>query len=254
MKQYTNYIFDFYGTLVDIETDEDKPSFWKKMAELYSVYGADYSWKELKNTYRALVVEEERLLRERIGCKEPEILLEKVFLRLYKEAKNRHECDFVPENEEEFLYHIANTFRVLSRKRLKAYKNTISTLKELKKNGCNTYLLSNAQGIFTRPEIEICGVAPYLDDIFISSDHERKKPDKAFLEELIQKYHLNRKETVMIGNDFISDMGIAHACNVDGIFLNSFLYDENELKKRNRYHHPVIDDISEILQPDTSEV
>ena len=105
---------------------------------------------------------------------------------LLKEAKHTHKTAFEITSEKDFLYHIANSFRVLSRKRIGAYKNTISTLKALKDRGCNVYLLSNAQGIFTRPEIELTGVAEYLDDIFISSDHERMKPDPVFLNELIE--------------------------------------------------------------------
>ena len=248
MKQYKNYIFDFYGTLVDIETDENKPSFWKKMSEIYTVYGADYSWKDLRDTYLSMVKQEQVLLAKEIHTDYPEILLEKVFLRLLKEAKHTHKTAFQITSEKDFLYHIANSFRVLSRKRIGAYKNTISTLKALKDRGCNVYLLSNAQGIFTRPEIELTGVAKYLDDIFISSDHERMKPDPVFLNELIEKHHLNKKETVMIGNDFSSDMAIAQACGVDGIFLNSFAYDAKELKEKNRFQHPIISDISEILE------
>ena len=30
--RYQNYIFDLYGTLVDIHTDENKASLWKKIA------------------------------------------------------------------------------------------------------------------------------------------------------------------------------------------------------------------------------
>lgn len=248
MKQYKNYIFDFYGTLVDIETDENKPSFWKKMAEIYRVYGADYSWKDLRDTYLSMVKQEQVLLAKEIHTDYPEILLEKVFLRLLKEAKHTHKTAFQIASESDFLYHISNSFRVLSRKRIGAYKHTCSTLKTLKERGCNVYLLSNAQGIFTRPEIELTGVAEYMDDIFISSDHQRMKPDPVFLNELISKHRLEKENTVMIGNDFSSDMAIAQACGVDGIFLNSFAYDAKELKEKNRFLHPIISDISEILE------
>lgn len=248
MKQYKNYIFDFYGTLVDIETDENKPSFWKKMAEIYRVYGADYSWKDLRDTYLSMVKQEQVLLAKEIHTDYPEILLEKVFLRLLKEAKHTHKTAFQIASESDFLYHISNSFRVLGRKRIGAYKHTCSTLKTLKERGCNVYLLSNAQGIFTRPEIELTGVAEYMDDIFISSDHQRMKPDPVFLNELISKHRLEKENTVMIGNDFSSDMAIAQACGVDGIFLNSFAYDAKELKEKNRFLHPIISDISEILE------
>lgn len=39
---YKNYIFDFYGTLVDILTDEKDPALWDKLAQLYQAYGAYY--------------------------------------------------------------------------------------------------------------------------------------------------------------------------------------------------------------------
>ena len=48
MKAYDNYIFDLYGTLVDIHTEENDPLVWKKLALLYGYYDADYSSEELK--------------------------------------------------------------------------------------------------------------------------------------------------------------------------------------------------------------
>ena len=33
MYMYKNFFFDLYGTLVDIRTDEQKPSLWRNLAE-----------------------------------------------------------------------------------------------------------------------------------------------------------------------------------------------------------------------------
>ena len=41
-RAYKNYIFDYYGTLVDILTDEKDPMLWDKLAQLYQAYGAAY--------------------------------------------------------------------------------------------------------------------------------------------------------------------------------------------------------------------
>ena len=38
--KYKNYIFDLYGTLIDINTNEWSAQLWKKMAILYGYYGA----------------------------------------------------------------------------------------------------------------------------------------------------------------------------------------------------------------------
>ena len=35
---YDNYIFDLYGTLVDIHTDESDTAIWEKLAMFYGYY------------------------------------------------------------------------------------------------------------------------------------------------------------------------------------------------------------------------
>ena len=62
---YQNYIFDLYGTLVDIRTDEWQAQLWKKMQLLYNYHGADYSYQEIK---RAYVRRQEREKKKVILC------------------------------------------------------------------------------------------------------------------------------------------------------------------------------------------
>ena len=35
---YDNYVFDLYGTLVDIRTDENRKEVWKSLSLFYSYY------------------------------------------------------------------------------------------------------------------------------------------------------------------------------------------------------------------------
>ena len=37
--QYDNYVFDLYGTLVDIHTEEDFPKLWEKLALFLDITG-----------------------------------------------------------------------------------------------------------------------------------------------------------------------------------------------------------------------
>ena len=55
MKTYKNFIFDLYATLVDIHTDQTKPSLWQYMSMVYSRYGAAYAWDEMQYEYFHLV-------------------------------------------------------------------------------------------------------------------------------------------------------------------------------------------------------
>jgi len=47
---YTDLIFDLYGTLVDIHTDEND-EVWEKTALYFGYYGAHYTGEELKNAF-----------------------------------------------------------------------------------------------------------------------------------------------------------------------------------------------------------
>ena len=39
---YDTYVFDLYGTLVDIHTEEDNAFLWEKLCVFYGFYGARY--------------------------------------------------------------------------------------------------------------------------------------------------------------------------------------------------------------------
>ena len=54
MKRYESYIFDLYGTLIDILTDETSPAFWRRIAGLYGCRGAKYGPRTMRESYRAL--------------------------------------------------------------------------------------------------------------------------------------------------------------------------------------------------------
>ena len=64
MKLYQDYIFDLYGTLVDMRTDEEQPLLWNKMCLLYGGYGAVYLPEELHVLYKRLVKEKEEHAKE----------------------------------------------------------------------------------------------------------------------------------------------------------------------------------------------
>ena len=48
---YKNFIFDVYGTLVDIHTNEYDLSTWQKLVNTLSFYDVNYTAEELKETY-----------------------------------------------------------------------------------------------------------------------------------------------------------------------------------------------------------
>ena len=45
---YDYYVFDLYGTLVDIHTEEDDRNLWEKMCLFYGYYDAHYTPEEMQ--------------------------------------------------------------------------------------------------------------------------------------------------------------------------------------------------------------
>ena len=45
--EYETYVFDLYGTLVDIHTEEEDEALWEKLAMFYGYYGALSAPEEL---------------------------------------------------------------------------------------------------------------------------------------------------------------------------------------------------------------
>ena len=221
---YTNYIFDLYGTLIDINTDEESTEFWYKLSLFYSFKGALYTAEELKESYITLVKSH---LDNLTDTNYPDFPLENVFSKLYTNK------NIIPSDE--LIIDTAHFFRTSSIKYIKLYDNVINLLELLKKKGKKIYFLSNAQRIFTLYEMRLLGIEKYFDDILFSADYKVCKPDENFYTTLINKHNLNIKNSIMIGNDYICDIEGASNVGLDSLYLHSNLSPEIKGKLKSTY-------------------
>lgn len=216
-------IFDFYGTLADIRTDETAAEVWIKMSQFYALYGACYTPSEMREKYEQTaqaMTEGIRGIRRDSHESFPEIQIEKVFEELFN-AKGIHA-------ENGLVIHVAQFFRVLTTKYLKLYEGTEDMLHSVKKAGKKIYLLSNAQRIFTEYEMNSLNITDYFDGIFISSDFEFKKPDIRFFRKLLDTYHILPESAIMIGNDGICDVSGAKKAGLRTLYVHSNISPDEE--------------------------
>lgn len=230
---YDNYVFDLYGTLVDIRTDENLDFVWEKLALFYGYYKALYTPDELKEAYGRLVAGKEKEMKySHEAC--PEIEITEVFEDLFSEKG--------VESGKELAVHAGQFFRVLSTEYLRIYDGTEQMLKQLRDEGKNVYLLSNAQRIFTEYEMHILDIFKYFNGVLISSDYETKKPDQKFFDILFEKYPMDKSKTLFIGNDSTTDIAGASKAGLDTYYICSNIspkgdsapnatYSENEFEK-----------------------
>lgn len=205
-----NYIFDLYGTLVDIKTNEEKESLWEGLADFYGSCGAVYFPAELKNVYLRLLGQEERSHGQNY-----DVRIEKIFQRMF-ENKNVHK-------DIEYALEAGRLFRRLSIEYIRLYDGVPALLSALKSRGGKIFLLSNAQSIFTVHELRQLGIYDFFDGIYISSDYGVKKPDIRFFNILIEKERLVPKECIMIGNDRNADIAGALSAGMGTFYIHSNL-------------------------------
>ncbi len=211
--EYQNYLFDLYGTLVDIHTEEDLPEIWQRLACFYGYYGAGYTPEELRDCYEKIIKRAENVMKGDSHEMFPELQIEDVFLELFT-AKGA-------KADKTLAIHAGQFFRVLSTDYVKLYEGAGELLDFLKQQGKNVYLLSNAQRIFTEYEMRALGIYDKFDKIYISSDYHCKKPDIKFYNILLDELQLDRKKTIMIGNDNKCDIEGAKAAGLDTFYIHS---------------------------------
>ncbi len=203
-----NVLFDLYGTLADIRTDEESPAFWERLF----LNGAGFTREEYLSRCRAAAEE----LPEG-----GEIDLLAVFRSL------------TGKRGEELL-RFAKFFRESSRERLRLFPHAKELLSALHGAGAGVYLFSNAQACFTHDELRLLGLENAFDGVLFSSDAGMKKPSSAFFEEGFRRFGLRKEECIFVGNDLKDDVGGAHGVGMRCLYL--------ETEQSGRYPHPPVPD------------
>ena len=211
---YTDLIFDLYGTLVDIHTEEND-LVWEKTALLFGFYGAHYSGQELKQAFQASMAAREARAGQNYECF-PDIPFEQVMTELFR-AKG------VDDDANALGIQAAQLFRISSIEYVHLYPKVIEALELLRQHGYRLWLLSNAQHVFTAYELRHLGLGEQLDGIYISSDYGCRKPDVRFYKALLEEQGLDPAKCLMIGNDRQTDIAGAQNAGLATLYMHTNL-------------------------------
>ena len=212
--KYTDLIFDLYGTLVDIHTEESD-LVWEKTAIFFGFYGAHYDPEELKAAFRAAMRHREAQAGQSYECF-PDIPFEQVMAELFRNKG-------IDENADALGIQAAQLFRISSIEYIELYPHALDALAMLRDKGFRLWLLSNAQRVFTAYELRHLGLGEQLDGIYISSDYGCRKPDIRFIRALLGEQKLNPETCLMIGNDRDTDIAGARAAGLDTLYMHTNL-------------------------------
>ena len=202
-----NFLFDLYGTLVDIHTDEDSPAFWRDIAAMLCTDDP----QRLCGRFRALCG------RERPEGMEMQI--SEVFSELLKEYGSKED-----------VLSFARRFRERSVCKLRLFDGAVELLEGLRARGAGVYLFSNAQACFTRRELEALGLADKFNGILLSSEVKWKKPSAQFFQAGFSQFSLSPDQCIYIGNDLRDDVGGARGVGMRSVYI--------ETEQSGRYESP----------------
>ena len=211
---YTDLIFDLYGTLVDIHTEETQ-EVWEKTALYFGYYGAHYTAEELKESFEAKIRARKAKAGQSYECF-PDIPFQEVMADLFR-AKG------IADNADALGVQAAQLFRISSTEYVRLYPKVLESLAKLRQKGCRLWLLSNAQEVFTKYELRHLGLLDAFDGICISSTFGYRKPDTRFFRALLEEQKLDASKCLMIGNDRDTDIAGAEAAGLDTFYMHTAL-------------------------------
>ena len=211
---YTDLIFDLYGTLVDIHTEEND-LVWEKTAFFFGFHGAPFTTEGLREAFQAELRRREAKAGQSYECF-PDIPFEQIMSQL---LRNRG----VADEDGRLGFHAAQLFRICSLEYIRLYPGALEALARLRQKGCRLWLLSNAQRVFTAYELSMLGLGAQLDGIYISSDYLCRKPDTKFYQALIDEQGLKVENCLMIGNDRHTDIAGAKALGMATLYMHTAL-------------------------------
>lgn len=205
-------MLDCYGTVAEIWTENTPPEHhvWRTLSTFMYYHGINYTPEALCHAFFAAKDHEKVVGRER-ACGEPFDIEERnVFASL------------LHSDDENLIQTVAEIFRASSTlKRCCPYLGAIEFLKAARRNGFKTSLASNAQSIFTVPELKATGLAECFDFIGISSSAFFRKPSSKFFQFILDHFGVSPSQALMIGNHDGDDMKTSHAMGLRTCYLNS---------------------------------
>jgi putative hydrolase of the HAD superfamily len=199
-------LFDLYGTLLDIQTDEHQPELWQTLARYLRYQGLPADAERLQKSFAEMVDRGQQDSSE----KYPETDVRGVFGKIVQELG----C----LQPEPFSTDVSMLFRALSIIRMDLFDDTLPSLRSLR-GRFQLGLVSDAQRVFLVPEIEMTGLAPLLDVVVISTDHGFHKPDPRLFDSALSLLGVEAQHAVFVGDSVRRDMCGAENANIPAVLL-----------------------------------
>ncbi len=180
--------FDLFGTLVDIYTDEDDPQVYRTLARFLNYFQIYFTPEEIARAYREIA--DARLADTHNPYGEIDVFF--TFEAILTEGRGK-----IPDRH--MTIWLARLFRSLSCKHLRLFPNAPAVLEKIK-DRYQLGIISDAQWVFSEPEIRMLELDKYFNTIVLSSKYLVRKPAPQIFTHALRAVNLEPDEAVYVGN------------------------------------------------------
>lgn len=223
--------FDLYGTLIDILTDEVDPWVYSTLSRYLSYRDIKIAPKELKKTY----FEDTQSQLKQSNETYPEVDVYKTFSNMMHRYGNK-------KYSKSTIVDTAVLFRSLTMRRFEVFQGVYEVLESLLEK-YELALISDAQWVFTEPEMAMLGLTPFFKFRILSSRFGFKKPDGRLFDMAMKKLMIKPEESVYIGDNPPKDLVGAKKAGMKFILFRSEFKPYNDFQPDRHFN-----DYSELLK------
>lgn len=201
-------LFDFYGTLVLVEDDEEDLANFRAVRNAIreTFPGVKVSALPSGEEIRSLYFDEIKKTYERSREEFPDVDLELIWAGVLERPEIGVPTYIINRGGGGKLRRILRAFRESAVKRFDACEGVRDVIKTLRDHGMKIGILSDAQPAYVEGEMERLGIHPYLDLFIYSARFRFRKPDTRFFRWGLEKIGVSANEAVFIGDDMYRDI------------------------------------------------
>jgi putative hydrolase of the HAD superfamily len=228
--------FDLYGTLIDIRTDEYNPWVYATLSQYLSYFGVSIPPEELRSRYFGGAESYLKQSPERY----PEVDVFAVFrdiMTSYGRLKYTKEK----------VMTVSMLFRSLTRQHFDLFPDVHEVLDSLKER-YRMAIVSDAQWVFTEPELEMTGIGEFFRVRVLSSRVGFKKPDTRIFLRAMKALRIRPEHALYIGDNPPKDLVGAKTSGMKCIIFRTPCSEYNGFHPDACFQHftelsPLIDEI-----------
>ncbi len=202
-------IFDLYGTLIDIRTDEYDPYVFEVLSRYLAYHSIYVAPDEMRKAYFT------DIQRHLDQSKEvhPEVDVYKIFFNIMNTyGKKRSTKGAVID--------VATLFRSLTMRQFGVFDGVYDVLVKITAH-MKTALVSDAQWVFAEPEMAYLGLDQFFDIRVLSSRYGFKKPDPRLFRLAMEKLGVSPDECVYVGDNPCKDLSGAKRVGMTFLLFRS---------------------------------